>query len=143
MKKVFIVLLCFLFLIGCGRNISTSGYREDIGSGRVDESVASDIERSIRNINIDTAREIPIVDFIVSPELAFDIANAVFLAWGHEGWGGSVSPEWFEESMYYIHDFDEFYLVSRTAPQRLGILERSKYVAICKINGRILSIMAF
>ena len=146
MKKILIVLLCCLFLIGCG-NKPMAGHREDIGLGRAEErNMAIHFERieagtETRDIldiwRADFSGESPSESFRVSPELALDIANAVFLSWRYDDWDGYGRFLRNEYTSYYIHDFEQFYIISRWNTNAIG---RTYNIAIDKTNGRILSI---
>jgi len=141
MKKLFIVLLCCLFLIGCG-----SG--GDIGLGRAErrnlnfyfEEIEAGRERRdiLEIFRADFTEEFQMDGFKISPELALNIANEVFLVFEYNFRNNFTDPDFdlFSDTVYYIHDFEEFYIISRWMPNAFGWTYN---VAIDKNNGKILS----
>jgi len=113
-----------------------AGHMEDIGLGRgaFPLETPPSIEAGIRE-RVDIESESSGLGFRVTPELALDIANAVFLSWRYDDWG-SVFLE-LERTEYRIRDLGNYYVVSRSVPNVDGV---SKHVAICKTNGRIIQI---
>ena len=143
MKKFFIVSLLLscliLFLVGCGsEQRPMAGHREDIGLGETEPfnpEFIPGFEQRIRE-RIDIESESPWDGFRVTPELAIDIANAVFLSWRYYDWSEIGFNA--ERTEYSISDLGDYYVVSRWLPA--GYMGVVRSVAICKTNGRIIQI---